>query len=63
MIFFVKPNSSVDECVDVGLGKLHGLCVLGTGGWGCANLRALIMTPYYSLQELPSFARHITRMA
>lgn len=30
---------------------------------GGANLRGLIMTPYYSLQELPSFAHHITCMA
>lgn len=34
MIFFVKPNSTADECVDVGLGKLHGLCVLATGRGG-----------------------------
>ena len=45
--------------VVVELGKLRGLC----GEWGCANLRGLIMTPCHSLQELPSFAHHITCMA
>lgn len=43
----------------VGLGKLQGLCEKGGG----ANLRGLIMTPYHSPQELPSFAHHITCMA
>lgn len=61
MIFFVKSNvlGSVGVCA--------WLWVLenckGCTGRGGANLRGLIMTPYYSMQELPSFAHHITCMA
>lgn len=50
--------SSVGVHVDV---ALFENCKGSVGGG--ANFRGLIMTPYYSLQELPSLAHHITCMA
>lgn len=47
--------------VGVVVGSVSENCKGRVGGG--ANLRGLIMTPYYSMQELPSFAHHITCMA
>lgn len=58
MIFFVTSNMWVQSLCSCGSWKIARVV------WAVdANLRGLIMTPYYSLQELPSFAHHITCMA